>query len=160
MINGGIDVIIDTLDNIKLYNELLPQLLDVEKFILAHKNMVDVECGKYLIDDENVFALVQRYLTKDSKDNKWETHREYIDVQFVLSGEESIGYAPINQLTLIDGFTEGNDIAFYKGPENYTITVLSQGMFAIFYPEEGHLPCCISETASNVTKIVFKIKNK
>jgi YhcH/YjgK/YiaL family protein len=158
VINGGIDVIIDTLNNIKFYKELLPQLLDVEKFILAYKNKIEVECGKYLIDNENIFALIQKYLTRDSKDNKWETHQEYIDVQFVLRGEESIGYAPIKDLVLTEDFTEGNDIAFYKAPENYTNTVLSQGMFAIFYPEEGHLPCCISKTASNVIKIVFKIK--
>lgn len=151
-------MIVDTLDNIKFYKELLPQLLDVEKFIFEHKNEAELECGKYLIEDEDVFALVQKYSTRESKDNKWETHRKYIDVQFVLCGEESIGYAPIKDLVLTEGFTEGNDIAFYKGPENYTNTVLSQGMFAIFYPEEGHLPCCISEKASNITKIVFKIK--
>jgi len=153
-------MIVDTLNNIQLYKEILPQLLDVEEFIHDHKYEEEMECCKYLIDDENVFALVQKYLTKESKDNKWETHRKYIDVQFILRGEETIGYAPIKELTLVEDFNGENDIAFYNGPENYTNIVLSQGMFAIFYPQEGHLPCCISKTSSSITKIVFKIKSK
>lgn len=150
-------MIVDTLSNIKLYKDLIPQLLDVERFILGHKIDSDMDCCKYLIDNEKLFALVQKYQTKDSKEIKWESHRKYIDVQFIVIGKEAIGYSPIKALTLVNDFSGENDIAFYSGPNNYTNATLSAGMFAIFYPGEGHLPCCISETASNVTKIVFKI---
>jgi len=151
-------VIVDTLNNIKLYKALLPQLISVENFILTHQQEEDLECCKYIIDNENVFALVQKYLTKQSKETRWEAHGKYIDVQYILRGQEAIGYAPIEELTLLEDFSGDNDIAFYKGPEDYTKVVLSKGMFAIFYPGEGHLPCGISGTDNNVKKIVFKIK--
>ncbi|MHB8065061.1 MAG: YhcH/YjgK/YiaL family protein [Ruminiclostridium sp.] len=151
-------MIVDTLSNMKLYKELLPPLLTVEKFIYDHKYKENIQCCKYLIDNENIFALVQQYETKESEDLKWESHSKYLDVQFILEGEEAIGYAPIEALTLEGGFAEENDIAFYNGPRAYTNITLSAGMFAIFYPGEGHLPCCISEKVSNVKKIVFKIK--
>lgn len=151
-------MIVDKLSNLELYKELIPQILLVKKFINDHKNLKDLECRKYLIDEENVFANVQQYVTKSSNENKWETHRKYIDVQLIISGNENIGYAPFDTLTLVDDFKAENDIAFYEGPKNYTDITLSEGMFAIFYPEEGHLPCCITETASTVKKIVFKIR--
>jgi YhcH/YjgK/YiaL family protein len=152
-------MIADTLNNIKLYKDLLPQLLDIEKFIFDHKHEENMECRKYLIDEDNVFALVQEYMTKDKEEVRWESHRKYIDVQFILQGKETIGYSPLEALTLADDFSGENDIAFYNGPKNYTNITLSGGMFAIFYPGEGHLPCCISESASYVKKIVFKIRN-
>lgn len=151
-------MIVDKISNINQYTDLLPQLLLMEKFIGDHENDDTPDCGKYVIDGENVFALVQEYLTKESKDVKWETHREYIDVQFIAKGSEAIGYAPAETLSLKENFTVDNDIAFHNGPANYTNIVLSEGMFAIFFPEEGHLPCCIDGSATKVSKIVFKIK--
>lgn len=152
-------MIADKLSNISQYKKLLPQLFEVEKFIHTHRNEEDMQNRKYLIDEDNVFALVQEYVTRESKEIKWETHRNYIDVQFILKGKEAIGYVPIEELTLNEGFFGQNDIAFYSGPESYTNITLSEGMFAIFFPGEGHLPCCINEAATNVKKIVFKIKN-
>lgn len=151
-------MIVDKSSNLELYKELLPQLLLVKKFIDDHKNFEDIEYCKHLIDEENVFANVQQYITKNSNESRWESHRKYIDVQLIISGKENIGYASCETLTLVDEFTADNDIAFYKSPRNYTDIILSEGMFAIFYPGEAHLPCCISETASTVKKIVFKIK--
>lgn len=154
----GKDMIVDTFSNLEKYKESLPQLLLVKKFIDDHMHEENMECCKYLIDDENVFALVQEYVTKNSKEIRWESHRKYIDVQFILSGNENIGYSRCEALKLMEDFSEGKDIAFYKSPKTYTQITLSEGMFAIFYPGEAHLPCCISETPSNVKKIVFKIK--
>lgn len=151
-------MIVDTISNIKLYTKLLPHLLLVEEFINDHRHEENMECRKYLIDNETLFALAQEYLTKESKEVKWEAHKKYIDVQFISDGKEAVGCAPIEALTLIEDFNVENDIAFYNGPKNYTNVVLSAGMFAIFFPGEGHLPCCISESASNVKKIVFKIQ--
>ncbi len=151
-------MIVDTFSNLELYKDLLPQMLLVKKFIEDHQHEENMECCKYFIDDENIFALVQEYVTKNSSEVNWESHRKYIDVQFILRGTEKIGYSQRDALTLIEDFGADNDIAFYTGPRNYTDITLSEGMFAVFYPGEAHLPCCISETASKVKKIVFKIK--
>lgn len=151
-------MIVDKLSNISLYVDLIPQLFEVEKFIIDHRLDSDLDCGKYLIDGNKLFALVQQYQTKNSNDVKWESHRKYIDVQFIYGGEELVGYSPMEELIPLVDYNDENDIIFYSGPRNYTGVTLSEGMFAIFYPGEGHLPCCISESQSNVKKIVFKIQ--
>ncbi len=153
-------MISDKLINMARYKQLLPQLLQVEKFIHNHRNEKNMPCCQYSIDGNEVFAIVQEYITRERKEIKWEAHRNYIDVQFISGGKESIGYAPIEELTLTEDYSGHNDIAFYNGPENFTNISLSEGMFAILFPGEGHLPCCINEVATNVKKIVFKIKNQ
>ena len=151
-------MIVDKLCNINLYLGVLPQLAEVEKFILEHKHDSDLVCGKYLMDDNKLFALVQQYQTKNSEDIRWESHKKYIDLQFISSGEEMVGYSPIEVLTPVVDYNDENDIIFYSGPKNHTNVTLSEGMFAIFYPGEGHSPCCTSQSQSNVKKIVFKIQ--
>ena len=133
-------MIVDTLSNLEKYKELLPQLLLIRRFIDDHMHEGNLECCKYLLDDDKVFALVQEYITKSSNEVKWESHRDYIDVQFILSGNENIGYTSCEALTMVEDFSAGNDIAFYQSPKNYTNITLSEGMFAIFYPGEAHLP--------------------
>lgn len=151
-------MISDKLSNMARYKHLLPQLPQVEGFIHNHRNEENMPCRQYSIDGNEVFALVQEYITRESKEIKWEAHRNYIDVQFIFRGKESIGYAPLEELTLAEDYSGQNDIAFYNGPENFTSISLSEDMFVIFFPGEGHLPCCINEVATKVKKIVFKLK--
>ena len=152
-------MIIDTLENMKNYSSLLPCLGDCEKFI-AKCRAEKLECGKYEICGKELFASVQSYTSKDPAVSKTEAHREYIDLQFILSGTEEMLMADVNTLELVEEkYSAGVDCAFYKG-ELTTRTVLSKDCFAILFPSDAHCPGVMHKAPEVIEKIVFKIKVK
>ena len=54
--------------------------------------------GEHEIDGENVYAVLRSYQTKPPAECRWEAHKKYIDIQYLISGEERIGCACIAQL--------------------------------------------------------------
>ena len=149
-------MVIDTIKNLNLYYPLLDCLPKAQKFI-ADFEKNPLADGKYELDGEKLFALIQRYDTKPVEDRLAEAHRKYSDLQVVMSGEENIGWAPrptLKQET--EEFSKGGDIGFYSGGIQIWVT-LKPGDFALFYPEDAHLPCAQVHGADTVCKIVFKI---
>ena len=71
--------------------------------------------GRYPIDGENVFAIVTQNPTKDYDSTKWESHRRYTDLHYVISGEEKIGIYPITKLAVSKPYDASKDIANYSG---------------------------------------------
>ena len=115
-----------------------------------------MELGKYEIDGDNIFALVNEYNTKDESEGKLEAHKKYIDVQFVAKGSELMGYAPLENQKVIDEYSEQNDITFFSGEKSFT--QVDEGMFAIFFPTDVHLPGIKVNEKSYVKKVVIKVK--
>src|SRR5271169_3574908 len=68
--------------------------------------------GKVEIDGESVFALFQSYETVTTDVPKFECHQKYIDVQYIVSGEEIIGWAPANRMTITEAYNMEKDISF------------------------------------------------
>jgi len=136
---------------------LLSCIPAIEKFLtdFAGSPLPD---GRYELDGDNLFALVQRYTTKPAEGRLPEAHRKYIDLQMVTEGRECIGWAPLAELTeASEEFSKGGDIAFYSGQIQINIT-LNKGCFSLLYPEDAHLPCTQIDGPEEVVKVVFKIK--
>ncbi len=120
-----------------------------------------MEPGKYPIDGEQMFALVQDPITQEWESGFPEFHARYTDVQYLLSGEEAIAYLPPNpQAQVRDNFLAERDIAFVQQQENETRIVLTPGMFAVFYPGELHRPCRLVQQSMRIKKVVIKIAIK
>lgn len=112
--------------------------------------------GRVDFDGDLIFAMPQSYLTRPVSEGKWEAHRRYIDIQYMVYGEEKMGWAPLASLDPKGTFDETKDVGFYAGNGDY-VTV-RQGMFAIFYPQDAHMPCLrVSRQAQQVRKIVMKV---
>ena len=118
--------------------------------------MKNTEPGRYEIDGENIFALINEYKTKSELEGKLEAHRKYLDVQYVIEGEELMGYTPIGSQQILEPYKEENDIIFFKGEKSFT--KVSSGMFAIFFPEDIHMPGITSGKISDVKKLVIKVR--
>ena len=89
---------------------------------------------------------------------KWEAHRKYIDIQYVLSGRERMGYSNTGKLKALTQYDEEKDYALYKGKgEMLTFT---SGTFAVFFPEDAHMPCIKAENNEEVRKVVVKVRLK
>ena len=148
-------MIVDKTDNLKLYTHLGSKFQKAFTFITDPELML-LDNGKYEIDGDNVFALVSEYKTKDELDGKLEAHRKYIDIQFMAKGTELIGYAPFNKQELITEYNEEKDIVFFNGDRSFI--KMEQGMFAVLFPYELHMPGIKSSMRKDVKKVVIKVK--
>lgn len=116
----------------------------------------EFKVGKFEIEAENIFALHQEYKTIPRNKCKLEAHKRYIDIQYILDGEELIGYANIDKLEIDSEYNTENDIVFFK-QASMSEVILKSGEYAIFEPEDAHSPQGIVEFETNVKKIVIKV---
>ena len=148
-------MIIDKIENAHLYKNISERVNKSFEYIRI-TDLKNLPAGRYPIDGENIFALVGEYKTKSEQEGKLEAHKKYIDVQHVISGEELMGYAPLGGQKVLDPYKEENDIVFYTGDKSFT--KVSEGMFAIFFPEDVHMPGIASGKSSSVKKLVIKVR--
>ena len=110
--------------------------------------------AKYEIDGDKVFAIVAKDARRKKGEAELETHNKYIDIQLVLDGVDEMGWMAksLCKETSIE-YDPKNDIQFFKDrPDVWMKT--TAGMFAIFFPEDAHLPL-ISD--GEVHKVIVKI---
>ena len=148
-------MIVDKIENANLYKNLGDRIQKSFDYI-RQTDLKKLKPGRYDIDGDKIFALISEYQTKAELEGKLEAHRKYIDVQYVIEGEELMGYAPLGDQEISEPYKEENDIIFYKG-ERVFIKVYG-GMFAIFFPEDVHMPGIQVEKKSPVRKLVIKVK--
>ena len=148
-------MIVDKIENSGLYKNLSERIKRSFDYI-KQTDLKKLQPGRYDIEGDNIFALINDYQTKLESEGKLEAHKKYIDVQYVIEGEELMGYAPLGNQQTLEAYKEENDIIFYKG-EKVFIKV-TEGMFAIFAPEDVHMPGIQSEKKSLVKKLVIKVK--
>jgi YhcH/YjgK/YiaL family protein len=122
---------------------------------LKSNNCSTMEPGKYEIDGKNVYALIQAYQTKPKDAGVWEAHRRYIDIQYVADGIERIGYTNLNTLTVSQPYDKENDFELFKGHGDFL--TMNAGTFAIFAPQDAHMPGVAPEHAGRVRKVVVKV---
>jgi YhcH/YjgK/YiaL family protein len=113
--------------------------------------------GRRDLDGDRLYALVQEYRTKPRTAGRLEAHRKYIDVQFVAEGAETVGWAPIEGLRETEPYDPARDVAFFAGAGEPV--TLRAGMFAVFFPHDGHAPGLGLAAAGGdaVRKIVVKV---
>jgi YhcH/YjgK/YiaL family protein len=84
-------------------------------------------------------------------------HRRDIDVQYILSGQEVIHWAPTEELLPAGEYSEENDTMFFEA-EGRARLHLTPGTFALFYPEDAHKPNCARDEPERVRKVVVKVQ--
>lgn len=123
---------------------------------LKNNNLQTMAPGRYAIDGDNVYAMITENPTKDADSAKWESHRNYIDLHSVISGEEKIGVAPISNLTVIMPYDATKDLINYSGEGAfYTAT---PGTFFLFFPADAHKPNITTGGNKPDKKVVIKIR--
>ncbi len=147
-------MVFDRLENSSVYEALHPRLAAAFNY-LRTTNLAQLEVGRHAIDGDDVFALVQEYQTKPDAEGFWESHRRYIDVQYVIAGSERMGYACQSTLTVRQPYDADRDLLIYDGHGDF-LTVAA-GSFTIFMPPDAHMPCLAVGAASKVRKVVIKV---
>jgi len=102
---------------------------------------------------------VETYTTKPFHEKRYEIHHDFVDVQFVLKGEEYIHIVSSENLTLDGEFDKDKDIGFFKeNPESDVCVRLRPGMYCVIFPWEAHKPCIsVGNSGVVVEKCVKKI---
>ncbi len=149
-------MIYDTLNNIAFYKGLSPDIYEGLKFL--QQVNPDIAVGTYQLTP-NVKAIVSEYTTKEVNENSYEAHRQNIDIQFLLKGKEKIACLPLDELSEIKPYSEETDAAFFNAVSdlNPSNLPLRPGYFAIFYPQDGHMPQLCANEPEKVKKVVVKV---
>lgn len=146
-------MVIDTLDNLSKYESLNPLFKDVVEY-LRNNDINTVEEGKHEIKGKDLFVNVTTAKGKTKDEAVMETHKQMIDIQIPLSVAETYGYTPLCNLPDAE-YNAEKDITKMPGIAAESYVTCQPGMFAIFFPQDGHAPCISGEPA--IKKAIFKV---
>jgi len=149
-------MIIDTLANAALYHGLGARIKSALDWLQTFS--ADTADGRYPIDGDDVFALVQSYQTSPRAEKKLETHNGHIDVQFVARGAEMMEYVEASGLAPLHPYDAERDFTLFEQPAHVTAAAFRPGMFAIYFPSDAHKPGCDLDETVPVKKVVIKVR--
>ncbi len=150
-------MILDTLDQSRTYAVLSPRFEKAFAFLREVTDQTPV--GRHEIAGEDIFAFVQQHSTKPVAERQYESHRKYIDVQYVQRGREVMYWAPLPLLTKVTmPFDAEKDAALYALIAEGVPVQVKAGQFTIFFPEDGHIPSCAWDQPAEVLKVVVKVR--
>lgn len=123
---------------------------------LKNTDLKKLANGRHAIDGDDVYAIVTEAPTKDYDKTAFESHRKYIDLQYIITGEENMAKSPVSSVVVSKPYDETTDLANYTGEGKiYTVPT---GTFILFFPTDAHRPNITPGGNKVVKKIVIKIK--
>jgi biofilm protein TabA len=144
-------MILDDLNGAARYYGLHPDFRQAFEF-LARTELASLATGKYELQGERLFVLINRDPGRGHEGARLEAHRKYIDIQFLVDGSEEIGWRPTAECQqLSDPYVESRDIMFFADAPQTWIQ-LPAGKYMIFYPEDAHAP--LAARGDNVKAVV------
>ncbi len=128
------------------------------EYLRTH-DFTKMEDGKYPISGDECFVNLQRYETRLHEECRPESHKKYIDIQYLVEGEEYIGWCPLSpDLRVVEPYDEERDITFYNCLVPESEILLQPGSFAVLFPDDVHSPQgAVDGKPMGVTKVVVKI---
>jgi YhcH/YjgK/YiaL family protein len=148
-------MIFDKIENSGFYENINPLLKKAFTYI-KQTDFSKLENGKYIIEEDNLFAILQEYETKNDIDCKLEAHIKYIDVQYMVSGEELIGVNLLIDQTPYKEYDMENDYALYD--DTCSFIKITQTQFAVLFPQDLHKPGIKTNVSGKVKKVVIKVR--
>jgi biofilm protein TabA len=145
-------MVVDTLENLEKYVSLNPLFAQAVEY-LKSTDLDAHEIGKITLKEGELMVNFSQTRPKTKEEAKLETHNQFIDIQIPLSGVEVMGYTPRTDLPE-EEYNAEKDITFYKGLAKDYLTI-TPGMFAIFFPQDGHAP---GVTSDGVKKVIVKVR--
>ena len=150
-------MILDIIDNAASYAGLHAGI-DLALKAVAAYTPDNYETGRIEIDGDKVFLNRNAYTTADPANAKFEAHRAYADVMYMVEGEETIYVKPTSQLSNITSEYDANgDYLLADFDKDATPVHLTAGSFVILLPQDAHAPNCWVDGPKNVKKIVGKV---
>lgn len=146
-------MIVDTLENLEKYKEVNPLFPKVVEFLKTH-DLSSLEIGKIELQGSDLFIKVAQAKPKTKEQAKIEAHKNYLDIQIPVSNTEVMGYTPLKDCKEATAYNVEKDVLFFGGLADSYLTV-KPGMFAIFFPQDGHAP---GVTPDGLKKVIVKVR--
>src|SRR5690606_34050086 len=146
-------MIVDHISNLKKYEKLNPNIRVVVDF-MSKTDLIKLPPGKTIIDEE-VYVIRESYEPRDLDLCYFEGHKNYADIQLVLSGREALGYhykGDLKDVKVTEPYNESKDFEKYE-IKDFTRVVLEDGMFALVNPWDLHMPKLKIEDSRFVEKV-------
>ena len=140
-------------DNDNLY----PEAIQTALRYLRDSDFKTMETGVYEIQGKDIYAQVFDAQTEPADKKRPEVHEKYLDVQFLASGKERLGFTPDTGNYVVDERIDERDLIFYKDVENEGFIEATPGCFCIFFPTDVHRPGVASGDSMTVRKVVVKV---
>ena len=151
-------MILDTINNASAYAGLHAGI-DMALKAAAAYTPENYETGRIELDGDKVFLNRFAYDTNDPANAKFEAHRAYIDVMYMVEGEETIYVKPTDKLSNITmAYDPAGDALLADFDQDATAVHMTPGTFIILMPQDAHAPGCWYEGAKGVKKIVGKVR--
>lgn len=144
----------DLLKNAETYYNLSDNL-QVGFEWLKSQNLLELADGKYEINSDNVYASIQTYETKT--DAKYESHKKYIDIQYMIKGCEKVGVTDLSNCTTCIDYDSERDLEFYDINCAEEYFELNEGQFLVLFPQDAHKPSIAHPGKNTVKKVVVKV---
>lgn len=152
-------MIFDSAKNLDFYKSLgVDGRYEKAVDFLKNTDLESLAPGKYEIDGKNVFANVTEYTTVPWEEAKYEAHHNYTDIQYMISGSETMTYARIDELAEKVPYNEEKDVVFYDNENPGLKVVVKAGEYMIFNPWDGHKPKAAAGEPTMIKKVIVKIK--
>jgi biofilm protein TabA len=137
---------------------LYPQAINKGLAYIRSTDFSTMAPGKYEIESDLMFAMVQGPTTKSWDQQRPESHETYVDIQYLIEGKELIRVAVLTAEAVVseDAFAS-RDVAFYEKTAAESSIHMYPGAFTVFYPSDIHRPCCSVEQDQAIKKVVLKI---
>jgi len=148
-------MILDKIENADLYKNIHPGVKKALNYI-RNTNFNDLPMGKHEIEGNDLFVIFKEYQTKQVDGNLLESHLKYIDVQYIVDGVEQMGVTMHTAQEPKKKYDTVDDYMLFDEP--YDIITVNKGMFAIFFPDDIHMPDITTGDPSQVKKAVIKVK--
>jgi YhcH/YjgK/YiaL family protein len=124
---------------------------------LADTDLKNLAVGRYELEGKDLYINISEYNTKNEEDAKCEAHLKYVDIQYLISGEEKMGIAPLSDTKEATPYNEEKDIYFMK-PNSEKYYLANPTNFFIFFPGDAHRPSVKVKENVPVKKAVVKLK--
>lgn len=150
-------MILDSINNLFNYRQLIQNLAIVAEY-LERNPLETMPEGRYELQGTDAYILIVSYQTKYPDEVKWEAHRKYMDIQYVLDGSENMGWMPESQLDAKSDYSDEKDVIFYENKDEASLFIeVKKGCFAIFLPSDAHKPSCLVEEPKRIKKAIIKV---
>ncbi len=150
-------MILDTHDNLHRYAGIFRDV-DPKPLFQWLKTCRDVAVGERIdFAGDKLFAKTLRQDTGERECFKWEAHREYIDLQYIVGGGEVIEWTPAAKLVPDAAYDSKTDFQFYAPAEADVLLPMSDGLFVLLFPTDGHKPLVSNGADRHVHKVIAKI---
>ena len=135
----------------------IKERLDKAIEYISNLNYEQLEPGRYDVSPD-FYYTVKVYNMPANKVSRYESHKDYVDIQWLCKGIERLYIKDINDLIPSDEYDKEKDIIHYHDCSNMSSMVMQPGSCAILFPKDAHKSESFMGTDSVVKKIIGKLR--